>query len=70
MLVTDANTPRNKWQLARVSAVYPSKDSRIRKVQVALTDGCLDQRGKRTEPMRYLEGPVQKLVLLFPSSGE
>lgn len=61
----DENTARSVWQLARVVAVYPSRDGQVRKVQVALADSCLDSKGKRTGAMRYLERPVQKLVLLL-----
>ena len=64
VLVKDENTARSVWQLARVVAVYPSRDGQARKVQVALADSCLDSKGKRTGAMRYLERPVQKLVLL------
>ena len=67
VLVKDENLPRNLWQLPRVSAVYPSADGQVRKVQVALADSCLDNKGKRTGPVRYLERPVQKIVLLMPS---
>ena len=64
VLVKDENTARSMWQLARVIAVYPSRDGQVRKVQVALADSCLDSKGKRTGATRYLERPVQKLVLL------
>ena len=64
VLVKDENTARSMWQLARVVAVYPSRDGQVRKVQVALADSCLDNKGKRTGATRYLERPVQKLVLL------
>ena len=68
VLVKDENLPRNLWQLARVSAVYPSADGQVSKVQVALADSCLDNKGKGTGPVRYLERPlVQKIVLLMPS---
>ena len=63
-MVKDLNLSRNAWQLARVAIVYPSKDQ-IRKVQVALADSCLDKNRKRSGPLRYLERPVQKLVLLM-----
>ena len=59
VMVKDINVSRNTWQLARVTIVYPSK------VKVALSDGSLDQRGKRSGPLRYLERPMQKLVLLM-----
>ena len=65
VMVKDLNLSRNAWQLARVATVYPSKDGHVRKVQVALADSCLDKNGKRSGPLRYLERPVQKLVLLM-----
>ena len=65
VMVKDLNLSRNAWQLARVATVYPSKDGQVRKVQVALADSCLDKNGKRSGPLRYLERPVQKLVLLM-----
>ena len=40
VIVKDVNTPRNAWHLAHVSAVYPSDDGQVRKVQVALADSC------------------------------
>ena len=70
VIVKDVNTPRNAWQLARVSTVYPSDDGQVRKVQVALADSCLDSKGRRTGPMRYLERPIQKLVLLVPTDNK
>ncbi|XP_031554426.1 uncharacterized protein LOC116291397 [Actinia tenebrosa] len=65
VLIKDENLPRSTWQLARVSDVYPSSDGKVRKVQVALADGCLDKQGKRSAAVRYLDRPVQKLVLLM-----
>ena len=67
VMIKDTNLPRNEWQPARVATVYPSTDGQVRKVQVALADACLDKRGRRSGPTRYLERPVQKLVLLVPS---
>ena len=67
VLVKDENAPRSMWELARVVAVYPSRDGQVRKVQVALADGCLDSKGRRTGAVRYLERPVQKLVFLAPA---
>lgn len=68
VIVKDESLPRSAWQLARVSVVYPSSDGQVRKVQVALADSCLDSKGKRIRTVRYLERPVQKLVLLLPAS--
>ena len=41
VIVKDENQPQRAWQLAHVSAVYPSPDGQVRKVQVALADSCL-----------------------------
>ena len=65
VMIKDENLPRNVWQLARVSAVYPSSDGQVRKVQVSLADTCLDNKGKRIKIVQYQERPVQKLVLLM-----
>ncbi|KAK3737868.1 hypothetical protein QZH41_019749, partial [Actinostola sp. cb2023] len=46
VIIKDDNAARNCWQLARVSATYPSLDGLVRKVQVALADSCLDKHGK------------------------
>ena len=70
VMIKDENLPRNVWQLARVSAVYPSSDGQVRKVQVSLADRCLDNKGKRIGTVRYLERPVQKLVLLMSASKD
>ena len=67
VMVKNTNVSRSQWQLARVATVYPSADGYVRKVQVALADSNLDKGGVRRGPMRYLERPVQKLVLLVPS---
>lgn len=68
VIVKDEGLPRSAWQLARVSAVYPSSDDQVGKVQVALADSCLDNKGKRIRTVRYLERPVHKLALLLPAS--
>ena len=55
VLLQDDDLPRNQWPLARVSKVVPSKDGRIRKVQLLLT-----RDGRRT----FLERPIHKTILL------
>ena len=64
VIVKDDNLPRTEWKLARVSSVYPTADGLVRKVQVTLADSCLDKKGKRIAPLRCVEWPIQKLVLL------
>lgn len=68
VIVKDDNLPRNCWQLARVSRTDVAKDGHVRTVQVVLGDPALTADGRRTRPLRYLERPVQKLILLLPSS--
>ena len=60
----DEGLPRNQWQLARVAETHESADGYVRTVKVALADRCLDSKGKRTNPVKFLDRPIQKLVLL------
>ena len=48
--------PRNQWLPARVTKVFPSKDGRIRKVQLLLT-----REGRR----KILERPIHKTIVLL-----
>ena len=70
VIVKDDTLPRNCWQLARVSKTYPSKDGYIRSVQVDLGDAALPADGKRKGPVRRLDRPVNKLVMLVPSDAD
>ena len=67
VIVKEDTLPRNCWQLARVSKTYPSKDGHVRSVQVVLGDAALPSDGKRKGPVRRLDRPANKLVLLVPS---
>jgi hypothetical protein len=60
----DDQVSRNKWQLAKVVEIYESSDGHVRSGKLMVADGSLDAKGKRTKPVRFLERPVQKLVLL------
>lgn len=64
VIVKDDDQPRNKWQLARVVETFPSADGHVRKVKIAVADRELDRSGKQVRPTKFLERPVQKLVLL------
>ena len=70
VIVKEDTLPRNCWQLARVSKTYPSEDGFICKVQVDLGDDALPSDGKRKGPVRRLDRPVNKLVLLVPSDAD
>ena len=65
----DDDLPRNKWRLARVVKTYSSVDGYIRSVKLVLADAAIDSKGKRMKPMKYLDRPVQKLVLLQQSES-
>ena len=66
VLVKDDNTPRNQWQLARVTEVQRGNDGLVCKVNLAVGDRQLSTSGKRTKPVSLLERPIHKLVLLVP----
>ena len=70
VIVKEDTLPRNCWQLARVSKTYPSEDGYIRSVQVDLGDTNIPADGKRKGPVRSLDRPVNKLVLLIPSDAD
>lgn len=70
VIVKDDTLPRNCWQLARVSRTHPSEDGYIRSVQVDLGDADLPADGKRKEPVRRLDRPVNKLILLVESGAD
>ena len=48
VLVKDDNTPRNQWQLARVTEAQRGNDGLVRKVNLAVGDRHLATSGKRT----------------------
>ena len=67
MIIKDDNLPRNQWKLARVIEVFKSKDGHVRSVMLVTADSTLDNKGKRTKPVKVVERPVHKLVLLVRS---
>ena len=66
VILKDESTPRNNWQLARISQTYPSDDDIFRKVKVAVLNASPGHTRKRTKPTVYQDRPVQQLVLLVP----
>ena len=63
--IKDEDTPHNKWQLARVLEAIQSSDGRIPSVRLDIAENRLDSKGRRIKKPRFLERPVQKLVLLM-----
>lgn len=64
----DEDLPRNQWQLARVTEAHQGADGHVRTVKLAVADRTLDSKGRRVKPCKFLERPVQKLVLLQEAS--
>ena len=67
VILKDDNSPRNLWKLARVDQTYPDGDGLVRKVRIAIADDSLDNKGRRTRAVAFLERPIQKLILLLPA---
>ncbi|XP_014672735.1 PREDICTED: uncharacterized protein LOC106813181 [Priapulus caudatus] len=70
VIIKDDNAPRNQWAIARVIEVFPSVDSRVREVRLAVGDPRIDNKGKRAGPISELERPIHKLVLLLPKENQ
>ncbi len=66
VLLSDDSEPRNQWPMARVTEVHPSHDETVRKVSISLGDRS---RGVlcHNRPLKLLQRPSSKLVLLFRS---
>ena len=64
----DDGFPRNKWQLAPITETHQSADGHVRTVKLVIADSTLDNKGRRIKPLKVLERPVQKLVLLQEAS--
>ena len=61
----DEGIIRNHWPLAIVEEVFASKDGRVQKVKIRVADKGLDNKGRRSKAVSYLERPIHKLVLLL-----
>lgn len=64
MMITDSETPRMQWPLARVVEAIPDIDGLVRKVKAQLSTCYLDKHGKPTKQASVLERPVQKIVVI------
>jgi hypothetical protein len=65
VIIKDESLPRNLWKLARVAHVYQGSDGHVRSVKLTLAQNSLDNCGRRTQPVMYLDRPIHKLVLLL-----
>lgn len=60
VLLKDSQNKRNDWPLGLITDTYPSKDGKVRKVQVRVSG--------KDGPKLYLR-PVSEMVLLIPTDG-
>ena len=56
VIVQDFNAVRGKWTIARVTNVYPGRDSRVRNV-------------KLKTPTTQFQRPITKIAVILPSRG-
>ncbi|KAJ8021033.1 hypothetical protein HOLleu_40787 [Holothuria leucospilota] len=56
VVVADPNAMRGRWNLGRVTKVFPGKDERVRNVEVKTAKGILSR-------------PVKKIVVIYPVEG-
>ena len=63
VMIVDEALPRSQWKLGRVVTADPGTDGLVRKVKIKIGNPGFS-KGKYTAP-RFLERPVQKLVLLL-----
>lgn len=61
VLLQDDLAPRNQWNFAKITEVFPGADGRVRKVIV------MDSKGARKGKPVYLERPIHKTVSLLES---
>ena len=64
VLISDENTARNEWRLARVGKCYTSRENLVRSVNLQLATSQLNKDGKRVSGPTYLTRPIQKLIVL------
>ena len=65
VIMKDESIIRNHWLLAIVEEVFTSKDGRVQKVRIRVADKGLDNKGRRSKGVLYLERTIHKLVLLL-----
>ncbi|XP_034016983.1 uncharacterized protein LOC117502080 [Thalassophryne amazonica] len=57
VLLKDCRAARNKWPMAKITAVFPGRDGRVREVQIKMSD-----QGS----LKSFQRPITEVVLLLP----
>ncbi|XP_030589719.1 uncharacterized protein LOC115783168 [Archocentrus centrarchus] len=65
VLLQEDLAPRNEWRLAKVTAVYPGADKKVRKVRLLLSDKAYNKNDKLVMKTVSLERPIHKVVVLI-----
>ncbi|XP_016523021.1 uncharacterized protein LOC107835205 [Poecilia formosa] len=58
VVLKDSQVPRNEWPLGLITQVFPSKDDRVRKVEVKVA---------KADGSKMLVRPISEIVVLVPS---
>ena len=69
VLIKDDNLPRGQWLIGKVVKLYTSQDHMIRSVKLLIGTSQLTEVGKRQSPVKYLDRPIHKLVLLLEAES-
>ena len=64
VIVKDDTLARNNWKLGKIVEVSSDEDGLVRKVKVMMSDSKLNNQGKRTQDITFIERPIHKLILL------
>lgn len=67
VLISDSETPRMEWPMAKVIDAPKDDDGLVRHVKLTIGTKNLNSEGKRLGKVSILERPVQKLVLILES---
>jgi hypothetical protein len=67
VLIVDSDIPRCQWRLGKVVETFCGSDNLVRKIKVLVGEPGLSNTGKRTSTHKYLERPINKVILLLES---
>ena len=66
----DDDLPRNQWPLAKVTKIYLSDDSLVRKVEIQKGTRNVDKHGRRKNGLSTYDRPIHKLIVLVEMAEE
>ena len=66
-LIADDAIPWHEWKLGKVVEAFNKSSDLVRNVKLLTGDPGLTDNGKQQNALKYLERPVQKVILLLES---